>query len=30
VISGNFMSVTDVVRHDPMRVAERVLRLVGR
>ncbi len=30
VISGNFMSETDVVRHDAMRVAERVLRLVGR
>ena len=30
VISGNFMSETDVVRHDAMRVAERALRLVGR
>lgn len=30
VIAGNFMSVTDVVRHDPMRVAERVLKLVSR
>jgi uncharacterized cofD-like protein len=30
VIAGNFMSETDVVRHDPMRVAERVLKLVGR
>jgi uncharacterized cofD-like protein len=30
VIAGHFMSVTDVVRHDPMRVAERLLRLVSR
>ena len=30
VIGGHFMSVTDVVRHDPMRVAERLLRLVSR
>ncbi|MBC8063941.1 MAG: YvcK family protein [Chlorobia bacterium] len=30
VISGNFMSETDVVRHDAMRVAERVLKLVNR
>ncbi|HJP83099.1 MAG TPA: YvcK family protein [Fimbriimonadaceae bacterium] len=30
IIQGNFMSETDVVRHDAMRVAERVLRLVGR
>jgi uncharacterized cofD-like protein len=30
IIAGNYMSETDVVRHDPMRVAERVLKLVGR
>ncbi len=30
VISGNFMSETDVVRHDPMRLAERALKLVGK
>lgn len=30
IISGNFMSETDVVRHDAMRVAERVLKLVNR
>jgi uncharacterized cofD-like protein len=30
IIQGNFMSETDVVRHDAMRVADRVLRLVGR
>lgn len=30
VIAGNFMSETDVVRHDPMRLAERVLKLVGK
>lgn len=30
VIAGNFMSESDVVRHDAMRVAERLLKLVGR
>lgn len=30
VIAGNFMSETDVVRHDAMRVAERLLKLVAR
>jgi uncharacterized cofD-like protein len=30
VINGNFMSESDVVRHDAMRVAERVLKLVGK
>lgn len=30
IISGNFMSESDVVRHDAMRVAERVLKLVGK
>lgn len=30
VIAGNFMSDSDVVRHDPMRLAERVLKLVGK
>jgi hypothetical protein len=28
VIQGNFMSETDVVRHDPMKVAARVVALV--
>ncbi len=30
VITGNFMSDSDVVRHDPMRLAERILKLVGK
>jgi uncharacterized cofD-like protein len=30
VISGNFVSETDVVRHDPMKLADRVLKLVGK
>lgn len=30
VIAGNFTSETDVVRHDPLRVAARLIRLVGR
>lgn len=30
VIAGDFMSESDVVRHDSMRVAARVLKLVGR
>jgi uncharacterized cofD-like protein len=29
VISGNFMSETDVVRHDPMKVAARLLTIIG-
>ena len=30
VIAGNFMSESDVVRHDAMRVADRLLKMVGR
>ncbi|OJU62743.1 MAG: hypothetical protein BGO01_10060 [Armatimonadetes bacterium 55-13] len=30
VLAGNFMSETDVVRHDPMRVAERLLKLISK
>lgn len=30
VIQGNFMSETDVVRHDPMKVATRLMSLLGR
>lgn len=30
VLPGNFMSETDVVRHDPMKVAARLLQLVAR
>lgn len=30
VIQGNFMSESDVVRHDPMKVASRVVALLGR
>jgi uncharacterized cofD-like protein len=30
VVTGNFMSETDVVRHDPVRVAAKLVELVGR
>jgi uncharacterized cofD-like protein len=30
VLRGNLMSVSDVVRHDPMKVAERVMQLLAR
>lgn len=30
IIQGNFMSESDVVRHDPMKVASRVVALLGR